>query len=190
MVKTVVVIPCRPSDVVLAERVVPVYQKRAGAPCEVYVVEDKDGIGWVKLQNEMAAKLEFDWYCYTADDYFPGRNWLKLALEAAQQYNKRFVCFNDGKWFGENATAGLAHKSLIPELYSTGTLLNPNYIWHGSDPDLTHRAKALNEFIYVPNAVMMEIDYEKLITNNAKKGYRSDRKLRERRQKEGWQYEV
>lgn len=159
--KVVIVLPYAKGNGERAEKIKRVMEIRAKIPCEVIPVEDLEGIGWVAIHNKMAKELDYTWYLYGCDDYFPSRGYLKVALEAAKKQKKHFVGFNDGKWEGSNFTTGLIHKSLIPRLYSTGTLFAPIYHFHGADPDLTARGKLLKETIYVPEAVLMEIDYEK-----------------------------
>lgn len=65
-----------------------------------------------------------------------------------------------GKWFGKNATAGMIHKSLIPEMYGE-PLFYPSYDHHGADPDLTEKATLMKEYVYCPEAIFMEVDYNK-----------------------------
>lgn len=163
--------------------------KRAGMSCDIHLIEDKERSGWVSVQNDMAGKLDYDWYVYTSQDYFPGRNWLSIAIDTAKHTGKRLIGFNDGKWFGKYATAGLVYKNLIPELYSTGTLLNPNYFMHGSDPDITERAKKLNEYAYASEALLVEIDYYKDIRGGTK-FCEQDRKYQDRRKREGYTFDL
>jgi len=166
--KIVIGIPYGPNEYELACKTKRIMEIRAKVPCEVVIQEDVDRIGWVAMHNKMVQELDFDWYLYSCADYFPCRGYLKIALDAAKEHNKKFIGLNDGKWNGNNATVGLIHKSLIPKLYSTRTLFLPQYKFHGADPDITNRAKRLGEFLYVPEAVLMEIDYEKDFKNSSR----------------------
>ena len=157
----VVVIPYVVGDLEQALRTKKIMEVRAGVPCEVIIVEDTNHIGWVAVHNQMARELHYDFYLYSCSDYFPGRDYLKIALDYAKKSNKMLVGFNDGKWHGRSATAGLIHKDLIPKLYQSNTLFYTGYKMYGADPDLTGRAKVLQEFVYAPEALLLEIDYTK-----------------------------
>jgi len=158
--KIVIVVPYIRNDEDFIEQQRKLLIKRAGVEVSVYPIKDTQGLGWIGIHNNMAKELDYDWYVYCADDYFPGRDYITKALETAHKTKKRLIGFNDGKWDGKNATAGMIHKSLIPLMYG-GPLLWPGYIHHGSDPDLTEKAIIMNEYAYSPEAILIEIDYNK-----------------------------
>jgi hypothetical protein len=147
--------------------------KRAGVEgVEVLMINGED-LGWIGTHNKVAKEKIWDWYIYCPSDYFPGRDYIKIALDMATKHNKLMVGFNDGKWHGKNATAGMVHKDLIPMLYN-GTLLYPGYKHHGSDPDISEKAMLLNEFIYAPEALLVEIDYTKDFISSSKRLNKAD----------------
>lgn len=187
--RVVVVIPYRFESVDSVSKVTKLMEKRAGVPCEVIAVEDVDGIGWVAMHNKMAKELKFLWYVFTAFDYFPGRQYLKIALAKAKETGKLAVGFNDGKWGNSNITAGLIHTDLIPKLYSSGNLFNENYLKHGADPDLFGRVKALNAYAYAPEALLVEIDYLKDFQNSSRLNP-PDFSLYKKREKMGFPFNV
>ena len=157
--KVVIVVPYVSQDGMGVPKLAKLLKKRAGVPVEIYTVNGEE-LGWIGTHNKMAKELDFDWYIYCPSDYFPGRDFVKKALEVASSTKKKLIGLNDGKWHGSNATAGMVSKDLIPMLYR-GTLFYPGYKHHGSDPDITEKAMLLNEYAYAPEALLVEIDYEK-----------------------------
>jgi hypothetical protein len=141
--------------------------QRAGVTITTHVIEDLEGKGFFKIINDKEKELRgsYEWIVYCPDDYFPGNMFIKIALEEAIRSNKLFVGFNDGKWFGNNATAGMLNKKIVPLLYSSNTVFHPGYKFHGADPDLTERAKLLNQYVYSPIALLVEVDYNKDLKN-------------------------
>lgn len=159
--KVVVVIPHTDECYELVEKVATLHKKRAGVECEVYTIEDTQRKGGFAIQNEMAKELEYDYYCYSWIDYYPAKNYLKYAIEAMHKAGKGMCVFNDGKWEGSNATAGILHKKLLKTNYESGDLFYPEYKQHFADPDLTHIVAKRNQLVYEPKAVLIEIDYDK-----------------------------
>jgi hypothetical protein len=161
------------------EKIKEVYLKRAGVDCLVFMLYDTVKEGWIKLHNLASSSFEYDWYMYGCDDYFPGQDYLKIALDAGKRTGKKLIAFNDGKWHGNNATVGLVHKSLIDKI-PYKSLFNPQYKRHYADPELTAIAKLLNEYHYEPLAVCIEVDYNKDL--NKLNCCKEDRELYRRRE--------
>ena len=183
--KIVIVVPYITDTKDNIRELIPLLEKRAGVPVKVIPYEDTNRVGWVKLHNALSVSLDYDWYVYCPSDYFPGRDFIKIALETAKKYNKLMVGFNDGKWFGKNATAGIVNKKLIPKLYS-GTIFYPKYEHHGADPDLTEKAMLLNEYVYAPEALLVEIDYKKDFIDSNVRLNRRDVELYLKRKEQGF----
>jgi hypothetical protein len=158
--KIVIVVPYTTESKEYIDKLRLLLDVRAGVDVTVYTVEDRYREGWIKLHNRLCKELDYDWYIYCPCDYFPGRCFVRIALEIAKRDNKLMVGFNDGKWFGKNATAGMVHKDLIKLVYRD-TIFYPGYQHHGADPDLTEKAILMNEFVYAPEAILVEIDYTK-----------------------------
>lgn len=158
--KVVIGLPYVRGEEEMVELIIPLLKARAGIPVEIVTKLDENMIGWFKMHTQMIKEIDCEWYVLGLTDYFPGRQFIKMALERAISANKRYVGFNDGKWFGTNATSGIIKKELVPKIYG-GPLFYPEYKSHGADPDLFARANILNEFVYCPEAVYMEIDYTK-----------------------------
>ena len=162
-VRIVVVIPYRKGAKELAKKAANIHHVRAGMPCEVYFVEDTNKEGWVAIHNKMVKELDFDYYVYSCDDYFPSRGYIKYAFETLKQYDKKFFCYNDGKWAGQLATAAMVEKKFIEDIeeYGGDNLFNPDYFMSYGDSELTDIAVHKDEYCYNPNVILMEIDYEK-----------------------------
>ena len=158
--KVVVVIPYRLEDRELAEKAKKIHEVRAGIPVRVVIVPDLLGEGWVALQNFMFHLSDEPYYVYSCADYFPGKGYLKIAMEAMKRYNKKLAIFNDGKWRGHLATAALVDKTLIGGEYGTDLFFN-GYFANYADPELTDYAMYKHEVVYNADAVLMEVDYDK-----------------------------
>lgn len=159
--KVVIVIPYIEGTEEQIKKTVKIHQMRAGVPVTVYPVKDSDKEGWVKMHNLSSTVLDYDYYVYSATDYFPGRGFVKKALDKMKEKGVGMAGFNDGKWDGTNATAGILSKEFLKSNYEGGTIFYPGYRMYGADPDLTELAILKKQYVYVPEAILMEIDYEK-----------------------------
>lgn len=155
----VVVIPY--VDAAQAAKAKHVHELRAGIQCRVITVQDKDGEGWATIHTRMSKELDYSYYVYSSSDYFPCRKYLHKAYSLLKKTGKHMLGFNDGKWEGENATAGMLERTFLQSNYRDGGLFYPGYTQYGADPDLTAVAKAKDEYVYDPSIVLMEIDYYK-----------------------------
>jgi len=144
-----------------AEKVALIHLVRAGMPCEVILIIQQDGwSGWVALHNWAVKNLDFDYYCYSCGDYYPGKAYLKMAYEIAIQEGRKLIAFNDGKWGGYIATAGLVEKKWMEKNYD-GDLFYSGYKKHYADTELSMIAMEQDVMGYCPDAVLIEIDFEK-----------------------------
>jgi hypothetical protein len=156
-----VVIPSRPEDVELAWKNQAVQERRAGVgPINTHVAVDRDRIGWVAMHNMVFQRLRGDYYLYSCADYFPGRDYLRIAWDAMARTGASLVGFNDGKWQGKIATVGLVRREWAERNYD-GDLFFSGYKSHGADDELTNLAMRDGVYHYEPNAVLVEVDYEK-----------------------------
>jgi len=114
----------------------------------------------VAVHNQEFRRLSNPYYLYSCADYFPGRNYLRIAWEAMQEHNAYLVGFNDGKWRGGIATVGLVRREWAEQNYG-GDLFFPGYKCHGADDELTNLAMRDGVYHYEPDAVLVEVDYEK-----------------------------
>lgn len=160
--KIVIVIPYRKGAREKALQAAKIQHLRAGMPCKVYYIEDTNAEGWIAVQNRAFKTLDFDYYVYSCDDYFPGRRYILIAYESLQESGKSLCAFNDGKWNGAMATAALVKKEFILSIdFYGGNLFFPGYKMSYGDPELTDIAMERKEYIYNPEAVFMEIDFKK-----------------------------
>lgn len=159
--KIVVVIPYGPDQNELALKAAKVHKVRAGIDCEVFIFEDIERKGWVAMHNDLIKKLKFDYYLFSCADYFPSRNYLKSAFEWMIKCKKGLCAFNDGKWGGLIATVGLISKKYVDKLYGNGDLFHPGYVSHYADTELTAIAANDKQICYNPDAILMEVDYDK-----------------------------
>ncbi len=162
--KTVsVIIPT--TDRTMAERAASIMRSRAGMDCDIDLIFDNDKVGSVKLLNEVVRNKEADYYVYAAQDAFPGRNWLLLAISTLEKEGKGLLGFNDGKWRGLLAGFGLVSRKFLLTVYKDQDgkplLFYPGYKQHYGDTELTLIAMERNMYTYNPDAVLVEVDYNK-----------------------------
>ncbi len=145
-----------------ADKTAAILGKRAGEPCDIDVVVDKDKKGFVKIVNEKVSQNpDYKYYVYVAQDAFPGKNWLKIGIETLEKENKGVLAFNDGKWQGELASFGLVSRKFIDKYFSPTGFFYDGYHSHYADTELSIRAEKAGELAYNPDAVLLEIDYNK-----------------------------
>jgi len=161
MIKSIaILIPTREAEKELAYKTAEVMEFRAGIPCKAYVLVDKDLTGWQKTINRAVQEIDADYYVYSCADYYPGKDYLKRAYQMLQDKGgSGLVAFNDGKWDGAIATAGLIDKEYLKTLYG-GPLLFPEYINHYGDTELTIFAIADEKYYYCSNALLIEVEYK------------------------------
>lgn len=139
-----------------------VMKLRAGASFDLMIVEDTKHIGYVKTLNYVAKESEHDVIVYTAQDVLVGQNWLRHALLKMLVENAGLVCFHDGKWNGHLASFGAVQMSWCRTVYG-GEIFYPGYHSHYGDTELTQIAKSQGRYAYAENAVMLEVDFNKIL---------------------------
>jgi len=159
--KVAIVIPYRPGSKELATKAARVCFIRAGMPCKVFTIEDSERKGWVNAQNWAFNNLDFDFYIYSCDDYFPCKDYLKSAYEAYLGTKKCVIVFNDGKWAGKLATIALVKKDFVKEKLPDGNLFYKGYKQNFADPEFTDHAINHNEMAYLSDIPFMEVEYGK-----------------------------
>ncbi|MCX7143132.1 MAG: hypothetical protein NT123_19145 [Proteobacteria bacterium] len=157
--ETVMVMPYTQPD--LARRAATLLASRSGVKDGVLLaIEDTDHEGFIAVVNRAFEATESTYFGYVAQDAFPGRQWLALAVEALRQRGKHLFAFNDGKWMGALAGFGLATRAWAADNYD-GALFYPGYQRHYADCELTVLALAEQAFGYNANSVLVEVDWEK-----------------------------
>jgi hypothetical protein len=147
----------------LAKSALKLAASRAGSVAhEVLIlgVMDDERMGLVALHNLIFKNTQSNWYAYLAQDAFAGRDWLALGLEQLRNKKAKLLGFNDGKWQGQIAAFGLAHRDWINSIYS-GDFFYPGYRSHFADCELTLIAREQGVYAYEPNAVVVEVDADK-----------------------------
>lgn len=157
-VDTLVIMPY--IDRATAERSARQLAARAGIAGMLLAIEDVDRQGFVAVVNQVYRRTQSDHLAYVAQDAFSGRQWLNLARGALRQTGKGLHGFNDGKWRGALAAFGLVSRKWADGNYG-GDLFHPGYQCHYADVELTVLAINDKQYCYDPNAVLIEVDWEK-----------------------------
>lgn len=168
-----------------AERTATILAQRSGAPGCVVAILDDQGIGFVQMVNTMFRHSQSEFFAYVAQDAFPGRAWLQLALQALGATQGSFLGFNDGKWAGAIASFGLARRSWAEKNYA-GDFFNPQYLRHYADVELTILALQAGLYRYEANSVVVEVDWAK----DQAPIHEADRQLFLARQQQGFDSRV
>lgn len=154
-----VVMPSTQLD--LAQKAAGVILERAGIKCDVLVVLDSPGLGFINIVNAVADIYQGQFLVYCAQDAFPGMDFLKLGLnEFSKKPGLNLLAFNDGKWSGRIASFGMVRVSWARGLYGSGLFFH-GYQSNGADVELSEIARAQNCLGYTPHAVLLEVDYNK-----------------------------
>lgn len=177
------VMPC--TDMLMAKRAANLMARRAGASGSVLMVEDLDAWGFIRITNEVFLRTQGRYFGYVAQDAFAGRQWLHLALEALKRSGKKFLGFNDGKWQGLLASFGLAEREWALRNYK-GNFFCPAYRSHYADTELTLLSMSESTYVYEPNSVLIEVDWNK---DTASINH-EDRKIFEARKNTGFDQRV
>lgn len=152
------VMPC--TDVDAAQKAVKLACARAQADGLMVAVLDTERMGFVALANRVFRLSQSPWFGYLAQDAFAGRDWLALALKALQPPTAGLLGFNDGKWHGQLASFGLVSRPWAETVYG-GDLFFPGYRSHFADVELTLVARQQGRYVYEPDSVLMEVDWDK-----------------------------
>lgn len=144
----------------MAQRASQQLARRAGCPGLLLAVYDDHKEGFVKLINRAFTLSQSAAFAYTAQDAFAGRDWLAIASRALAKEQAGLVAFNDGKWVGQMAAFGLADRQWVKSVYG-GPLFFPGYHSHYADTELSVIARAQMKYSYDPNAILIEVDWEK-----------------------------
>jgi len=133
---------------------------RAGVASLLLAVHDEGRQGFIATVNQAFALTHSPWFGYMARDAFAGRSWLALAVRALQAKNAGLLGFNDGKWHGQLAAFGLAERAWAQSVYG-GAFFHDAYGSHYADTELTLIAREQGRYVYEPNSVLVEADWDK-----------------------------
>jgi hypothetical protein len=152
------VMPC--TDEVAARRSMALACSRAKSDGLMVAVLDADRMGFIAVANQVFRASQSPWFGFMAQDAFAGRDWMALALKALQKPSAAFLGFNDGKWHGQLASFGLASRAWAEKVYG-GDLFFPGYQSHFADVELTLVARQQACYVYEPDSVLVEVDWDK-----------------------------
>lgn len=169
----------------LAARCADLMSQRAGAGGLLIAVQDEAREGFISVANRVFECTESRYFGYVAQDAFPGRQWLQIAIKTMQKQNASLLAFNDGKWQGSLAAFGMAERTWAHENYD-GKFFFPGYRSHYADVELTVLAISQRRYCYNPNAVLVEVDWNKDRSSVDIK----DKALYHRRKSEGFNKKV
>lgn len=150
-------------------RLAQILESRSGVDPQsiaVVVVIDDSSSGFIHIANRLFGLSKSEYFVYCAQDAFPGRYWLKVALDSMKSRNAGLLGFNDGKWMGLLASFGMVRRDWACQNYLSGgplqaCLFHPHYISHYADTELTLIAMQQEAYAYNPNAVLVEVDWGK-----------------------------
>jgi len=143
-----------------AERTAQQLSQRAGVQGTLLCVEDVARLGFIATANAVFQSSSSKFFGYTAQDAFAGRDWLSIAVNALAEGRGGLAAFNDGKWHGKLAAFGLVDREWATSVYE-GPLFYPGYNRHYADVELSLVAMQQRKFRYDPNAVLIELDWQK-----------------------------
>jgi hypothetical protein len=128
----------------------------------VLIIHDVWTEGFIALCNRVFTSSSSVYFGYVAQDAFPGRQWLKIALRVMQNDVQRggLFAFNDGKWQGMLASFGMVNRHWAEQNYN-GDLFKPTYHRHYADVELTLLAMEQGMYRSDARSVLVEIDWEK-----------------------------
>lgn len=179
LLKHIKVLVCMPTtDTSLAYKAIAVMQARAGYPnVNFMAIEDENRDGFIAVANNCFKEFanDYHFFVYTAQDAMVANNWLANMLLEQYKTQKPLMAFNDGKWEGSLASFGMVEVMWAKQNYD-GDLFFPGYHSHYADTELTQLAKSKKEYGYAPMAIMLEVDYDKGTTGDAKLN-KKDKKL-------------
>lgn len=153
-----VVMPCINKEAGIKR--IQLLKRTAGIKADFVVALDTEYQGFIKTLNQTARVSSAKYVVYLAEDAVPGCNWLKLAHDRLEQENKSVLAFNCGKWHGRIAAFGMVRKEWVYQYYGD-CILYQGYRSHRADNELTVIARACNQFIYAPDAILFENDKSK-----------------------------
>ena len=152
----------------MALRAADVMMRRTEQPGLLLVIEDDLRLGFIMTANLAYARTQSDYFAYVAQDAFPGHLWLDYGLDTMKRCGAGLLAFNEGSFFGKVAAFGLVHRDWTRSLYRN-FLFYPQYKSHYADVELSVLALHTSNLAFNPNAILMEVDFEKHLKNSQNK---------------------
>jgi len=161
--ETIIVLPA--IDMILANKISEIMEIRTRVDSLLIIVEDDLRIGFIMVANMVYMKTTSRYFCYVAQDSYPGYFWLDYGLDTMKRTNAGLLSFNDGRFFGKIAVFGLADRQWLNTIYEK-FLFYPKYKSHFADTELSVIAAQTQNLVFNPNALLIEVDYEKHLHGN------------------------
>ncbi|MDR3362675.1 MAG: hypothetical protein LBO64_07540 [Desulfovibrio sp.] len=152
-------------DVELAKKASEVMKRRTKQEGLLLLVEDDLRLGFIMVTNLVYAMTSSRYFAYVAQDAFAGEFWLDCALETIKKSNCGLLAFNDGRFFGKIAVFGLADRQWVNGVYGK-FIFHYQYKSHFADTELSVIAAQTSNLVFNPNALLLEVDYEKHLHGN------------------------
>lgn len=147
-------------DLELAKKASDVMKRRTKQDGLLFLIEDDLRLGFIMIANLVYAKTESRYFAYAAQDAFAGEFWLDYALETIKKSNCGLLAFNDGRFFGKIAVFGLIDRLWANSVYGK-FIFHHQYKSHFADTELSVIASQTSNLVFNPNAILLEVDYEK-----------------------------
>ena len=144
----------------LAVRLETVLRLRAEHPGLLVLVDDDERMGFIRVANFVYMRTRSPFFGYLAQDAFPGMYWLQQGMRIIQETGAGLLAFNEGRFFGTLAAFGLARRAWLKTLYRN-MLFYPGYKSQYGDTELSAIAFGQNQMVFNPNALLIEVDYDK-----------------------------
>ncbi|MGE9986093.1 hypothetical protein [Desulfovibrio sp. SGI.169] len=159
----VIVMPA--TDMELASKAAEVMSRRTDREGLLVIAEDDLRLGFIATANGIYSKTRSACFGYAAQDAFAGQYWLDYGLNALEKSGAGLLAFNDGRFFGKIAVFGLAMRRWLKSVYEDGVFY-AGYRSHFADTELSVIALASGNLVFNPNALLIEVDYEKHLHGN------------------------
>jgi len=147
-------------DQAMAERAEAILCRRAEQDGLLVLVDDDERMGFIRVANFVYLRTRSPLFGYLAQDAFPGMYWLREGVRLLERTGKGLLAFNEGRFFGTLAAFGLARRAWLARLYRN-MLFYPGYHSQYGDTELSAIAYATGQLVFNPNALLIEVDYEK-----------------------------
>ncbi len=144
----------------LAVKAEEILRVRASHSGVMVLVDDDLRMGFIQVANFVYMRSKSPFFGYLAQDAYPGMYWLEQGMKAMKQSRGGLMAFNEGRFFGTVAAFGLVRRAWLATLYRN-MLFYPGYKSQYGDTELSAIAFAQDKFVFNPNALLIEVDYEK-----------------------------
>ena len=144
----------------LAVKLETVLRLRAEHPGLLVLVDDDERMGFIRVANFVYMRTRSPFFGYLAQDAFPGMYWLQQGMRIIKETGAGLLAFNEGRFFGTLAAFGLARRAWLKTLYRN-MLFYPGYRSQYGDTELSAIAFGQHQLVFNPNALLIEVDYDK-----------------------------